>query len=114
MTSTPFRIVAWGVTAAVLVALPFGFPAFRVEQFIGWMSVAVAAAGLNLLTGYNGQISVGHGALYGIGAYTVALLVTDASWPLGPRSARRPPCASWPESPSACRPCASRASTSRW
>ena len=84
MTSKPFRLVAWGVTAAVLVALPFGFPAFRVEQFIGWMGVAVAAAGLNLLTGYNGQISVGHGALYGIGAYTTALLVTNASWPLVP------------------------------
>jgi branched-chain amino acid transport system permease protein len=84
MIPRPLRLVAWAVTAVVLVALPFGFPAFRVEQFIGWMSVAVAAAGLNLLTGYNGQISVGHGALYGIGAYTVALLVTDASWPLVP------------------------------
>ena len=33
--------------------------------------------GLNLLTGYNGQISLGHGAFMGIGAYTVAILVRD-------------------------------------
>jgi branched-chain amino acid transport system permease protein len=78
----PLRIVMWGAAAVVLVILPFQFPPFRVEQFGQWMAIAVAAAGLNLLTGYNGQISVGHGALYGVGAYTVAILVSDAGWPL--------------------------------
>jgi branched-chain amino acid transport system permease protein len=78
----PLRIVLWGAAAVVLVILPFQFPPFRVEQFGQWMAIAVAAAGLNLLTGYNGQISVGHGALYGVGAYTVAILVSDAGWPL--------------------------------
>ena len=75
------RAVAWLVVAVVLIALPFLFPSFRVEQFIGWMALAIAACGLNLLTGYNGQISVGHGALYGIGAYATALLITKAGWP---------------------------------
>src|ERR1700742_263407 len=37
-------------------------------------SNAIALLGLNLLTGYNGQISLGHGAFYAIGAYTVAIL----------------------------------------
>lgn len=76
------RYVLGIVFAVVLVALPFMFPAFRVNQFITWMCLAVAAAGLNLLTGYNGQISVGHGALYGLGAYTSAILVTEAGWPM--------------------------------
>jgi branched-chain amino acid transport system permease protein len=37
---------------------------------------AVALAGLSLLTGANGQISLGHGALMAVGAYTIALLMT--------------------------------------
>ncbi|MFM8971068.1 MAG: branched-chain amino acid ABC transporter permease [Actinomycetota bacterium] len=41
---------------------------------------AVAAAGLNLLTGYNGQVSIGHGAFFGIGAFTSAILVKDHGW----------------------------------
>ncbi len=81
---TPLWLRVGGGTAlaAVLIALPFMFPAFRVNQFVGWMCIAVAAAGLNLLTGYNGQISVGHGALYGLGAYTAAILVTRTTVPM--------------------------------
>ena len=41
----------------------------------------VAAMGLNLLTGYNGQVSIGHGAFFGIGAFTSAILVNDHNWP---------------------------------
>ena len=36
---------------------------------------AIAILGLNLLTGFNGQISLGHGAFYAIGAYTAAILM---------------------------------------
>ena len=39
------------------------------------MYIGIAAMGLNLLTGYNGQVSIGHGAFFGIGAYTTALLM---------------------------------------
>ncbi len=80
------------------------------------MCIAVAAAGLNLLTGYNGQISVGHGALYGLGAYTAAILVTDAGWPMlrdGLRS-RGGGVLRGRVSPSACLRCASRVCTWRW
>jgi len=66
----------------VLAIVPFEFPSFRVEQFCFWMTLAIAACGLNLLTGYNGQISVGHGALFGIGAYTTGILITEFSVPL--------------------------------
>lgn len=77
------RAVLWVLLAVVALAIPFVFAdqGFRLQQVSGWMALAIAAAGLNLLTGYNGQISVGHGALYGIGAYTVALLVSDQGWP---------------------------------
>ncbi len=41
-------------------------------------------AGLTLLVGLSGQISLGHGALMAIGAYTVALLVGNEQWALVP------------------------------
>jgi hypothetical protein len=42
---------------------------------------AVAALGLNLLVGYSGQISLGHGAFFAIGAYTAATLIAKAQVP---------------------------------
>jgi branched-chain amino acid transport system permease protein len=42
---------------------------------------AIAVLGLNLLTGFNGQISLGHGAFFAVGAYTVAILIDQANWP---------------------------------
>jgi branched-chain amino acid transport system permease protein len=43
-----------------------------------------ALAGLTVLTGLNGQISLGHGALMAVGAYTTALLIGRQGWPLAP------------------------------
>jgi branched-chain amino acid transport system permease protein len=43
---------------------------------------AVAIAGLSLLIGLSGQISLGHGAFMAVGAYTTALLMTHLNWPL--------------------------------
>jgi branched-chain amino acid transport system permease protein len=40
----------------------------------------LVAIGLNFLTGYAGQVSLGHGALVGLGSYTTALLMVDAKW----------------------------------
>ena len=42
---------------------------------------AIAVLGLNLLTGFNGQISLGHGAFFAVGAYTAAILIDQADWP---------------------------------
>ncbi len=42
---------------------------------------AISAIGLNLLIGYTGQISLGHGAFFGVGAYTGAILATKAGFP---------------------------------
>ena len=41
-------------------------------------------AGLTVLAGSSGKISLGHGALMAVGAYTVALLVGNEHWPLAP------------------------------
>ena len=42
---------------------------------------AIAVLGLNLLTGFNGQISLGHGAFYAVGAYVAAILMERAGMP---------------------------------
>ena len=57
---------------------------FRSVQFAEMAYLGIAAGGLTVLTGLNGQISLGHGALMAFGAYTTALLLPDrdASTPL--------------------------------
>src|SRR5476651_1797329 len=42
---------------------------------------AIAVLGLNLLTGFNGQISLGHGAFFAVGAYAAAILMDRWDWP---------------------------------
>jgi branched-chain amino acid transport system permease protein len=73
-----------GVVCAVALlamAVPFLFGPYRVGQFTLVLVYAVAVLGLNLLVGYNGQISLGHGAFFALGAYTAALLIEKASVP---------------------------------
>ena len=67
----------WGVGALLVVAflLPFPLSGFRLFQFTQVCVYAMVLLGLNLLTGYNGQISLGHGAFYAIGAYTTAIMI---------------------------------------
>ncbi|HEX6079430.1 MAG TPA: branched-chain amino acid ABC transporter permease [Methylomirabilota bacterium] len=66
---------------AIAVALPLFLSGFRLFQFTQVLIYAIALLGLNLLTGYNGQFSLGHGAFYGIGAYTSAIMVDR--WGIG-------------------------------
>ena len=56
-------------------ALPLVVSDYRVFQFNLVLVYAIALLGLNILTGYNGQISLGHGAFYAIGAYCAAILM---------------------------------------
>jgi branched-chain amino acid transport system permease protein len=70
------RILAgWIVTVAFLASVPFWLSSTWTSTVTLWIPIAIAALGLNLLTGYNGQVSIGHGALYGVGAYAAALTV---------------------------------------
>lgn len=75
---------AWIGGAIVVVALlllPFLFKNYRVFQFNLVLVYAVAILGLNILTGFNGQFSLGHGAFYAFGAYTAAILMSLYSVP---------------------------------
>jgi branched-chain amino acid transport system permease protein len=67
------------VTAAVLLvlacALPFFVSNYRTFQLSMVLIYAIALLGLNILAGYNGQISLGHGAFYAMGAYVAAILM---------------------------------------
>ncbi|HWS75093.1 MAG TPA: branched-chain amino acid ABC transporter permease, partial [Quisquiliibacterium sp.] len=69
------------VVLAALVALPFLVKNYRVFQINLVLIYAIALLGLNILTGYNGQFSLGHGAFYAIGAYTAAILMDRFSVP---------------------------------
>jgi branched-chain amino acid transport system permease protein len=63
------------------VALPFFVSNYRVFQFTMVLITSIALLGLNLLTGFNGQISLGHGAFYAVGAYTTAILIDQFNVP---------------------------------
>jgi branched-chain amino acid transport system permease protein len=65
------------IAATIVVALviPFVLKSFFVFQLTLVMVYGLAILGLNLLTGFNGQFSLGHSAFYGIGAYTAAILM---------------------------------------
>jgi branched-chain amino acid transport system permease protein len=62
----------------VALLLPFVVKNFLVFQLTLALIYALAILGLNLLTGFNGQFSLGHSAFYGIGAYTAAILIDRA------------------------------------
>jgi branched-chain amino acid transport system permease protein len=71
----------WGWTAALAltVAIPFlSQGGFRTAQLTQMLSLAIILQGLNLLTGYTGQISIGHSAFAAVGAYITAILLQ--SW----------------------------------
>jgi branched-chain amino acid transport system permease protein len=60
---------------------PLRFAPYRTLQSSQVAMWVIVALGLNILTGYNGQISLGHGAFVAIGAYTAAILMVDHGWP---------------------------------
>ncbi len=70
-------IVAFVVLAVAVAVLPSFVSAFRAQQLAYVAIYLTALIGLNILTGYTGQISLGHGAFMAIGGYTTAILMTD-------------------------------------
>ena len=70
-------IIAFVVLAVVVAVVPSFVSAFRAQQLAYVGIYLVALIGLNVLTGYTGQISLGHGAFMAIGGYTTAILMTD-------------------------------------
>lgn len=74
------RILSACLLAAACL-LPFVLPSYMVFQATMVITYALALLGLNLLTGFNGQISLGHGAFFALGAYAAAMLMEHALWP---------------------------------
>jgi branched-chain amino acid transport system permease protein len=77
---------AWqglGVALVLVVAcvLPFTTSSYHLFQLTMVLVYAIALLGLNILTGFNGQVSLGHGAFYAIGAYTTAILLDNTGIP---------------------------------
>ena len=86
--ATPDRLRSWraigiGLALVVALALPFALSNFRLFQFTQVSIYAIALLGLNMLTGFNGQISLGHGAFYALGAYTTAIMIDKWNVPYG-------------------------------
>jgi branched-chain amino acid transport system permease protein len=69
------RHLTIGVAIVVALLLPLLTTSFVTFQLTLVMIYGLAILGLNLLTGFNGQFSLGHSAFYGIGAYTAAILM---------------------------------------
>jgi branched-chain amino acid transport system permease protein len=85
-TGTLWRYRWWLPLIVVPLLLIAGGKAGLVSDFqflqLSLMIVyAIAVLGLILLTGFNGQISLGHGAFFAVGAYTAAILIDQAGWP---------------------------------
>ena len=87
MALYPLPIARW--TVAALLVIFFGVLPLTLHEYylsIGnlvWIAV-IGALGLNILVGYTGQVSIGHGAFMSVGAYTAANLATrlDSPWPV--------------------------------
>ncbi len=71
------RVIGVGVAVVVLIVLPFAVSEFRTAQLASVGASFIAILGLDILTGSNGQISLGHGAFMAVGAYTTAILVAN-------------------------------------
>jgi len=65
----------------IAILLPFFSSDYRIFQFTMVLITGIALLGLNILTGYNGQFSLGHGAFYAAGAYTAAILMEHFAVP---------------------------------
>jgi branched-chain amino acid transport system permease protein len=75
------RVAAFGVVAVVIAILPAFLPSYGSFELTYVAAYAIAILGLIILTGKNGQISLGHGAFIAIGGYAVAILATHAGVP---------------------------------
>ncbi|MDB5881956.1 MAG: branched-chain amino acid transporter permease [Ramlibacter sp.] len=75
------KIIGLAVLLLLACAVPFLVGNYRVFQLTMALAYSIALLGLNMLTGFNGQISLGHGAFFAIGAYTAAILMDKANFP---------------------------------
>jgi len=72
-----WRLVMLAAGLVILATIPFVMKNFYIFQITLAIIYAIAILGLNLLTGFNGQFSLGHSAFYAIGAYTAAIMMEN-------------------------------------
>jgi len=73
--------IAWALALLFAISAPFWMSGYHLYQFSQVLIYAIALLGLNLLTGYNGQLSLGHGAFFAIGGYGAAILIVKFGLP---------------------------------
>ena len=71
------KAAALAVTAVVIAVLPFELSGYHQGLAASVAVYVIAILGLNIVTGYTGQISIGHGAFMAIGGYTTAIMSHD-------------------------------------
>jgi branched-chain amino acid transport system permease protein len=84
MAVYPLPIAQWTMVAIALlfvVVVPTTLSEYYISIVNLILIAVVGALGLNILVGYTGQISIGHGALMSVGAYTAANLITRMDMP---------------------------------
>jgi branched-chain amino acid transport system permease protein len=72
--------IGFAVLVAAVVVAPLVSTHYRTYQLAFVAIYLIALLGLNILTGFTGQISLGHGAFLGVGAYVTTILVVDHGW----------------------------------
>ena len=73
---TAVRTLGWAIPALViLIAMPWVAGEYQTILLAYGLVMGIAALGFNLLLGYTGLLSFGHSAYFGVGAYSVALMV---------------------------------------
>jgi branched-chain amino acid transport system permease protein len=75
------RLALCAALFAIACALPFVLSDYHTFQLTLMLVYSIALLGLNILTGYSGQISLGHGAFYALGAYSTAILINSFGLP---------------------------------
>lgn len=68
-------LISTAVSALLLMVAPQFLKNYGIYLLTYWLIFIIATMGLNLTVGYAGQKSLGHAAFFGIGAYTVAILM---------------------------------------
>jgi branched-chain amino acid transport system permease protein len=75
VSARTYRVAAIVALLLLALTLPFLVSNYRTFQLTLTLGYAIALLGLNILTGYNGQISLGHGAFFAVGSYVAAIMM---------------------------------------
>ncbi len=69
------RLLIWALIIAALIAAPVVLPVFRLNLLGRFMSLAIAALGIDLIWGFTGILSLGQGVFFALGGYAVAMFL---------------------------------------